>query len=83
MDTAKDAGMKVCSNGAGVHDQDGRHAHILKISRTRRLMTWDLVCSIRVVGPTRPTKRQGQICFLMHLNGKISEKLIFLKNWKP
>ena len=54
---------------------------------------WDLVCSIGVVGPTKfvqmmilgwpwPTYRQGQICFLLHLNGKISEKLIFWKMWK-
>ena len=53
-------------------------------------MTLGLVCSIRVVGPTKfvqmmilglpcPTLRLGRICFLMHLRGGggISEKLIF------
>ena len=41
---------------------------------------WDLVCSIKDVGPTKffqmmvlgwpwPTYCQGQICFLIHLNG--------------
>ena len=59
-------------------------------SRTRRPMTLGLGCSIGDVGPTKfvqmmilgwpwPTELQGQICFLMHLNGKISEKLMFLK----
>ena len=49
---------------------------------------WDLVCRIRVVGPTKfvqmmilgwpwLTKRPGQIRFLMHLNGIFFEKLIF------
>ena len=51
---------------------------------------WDLVCSIRDVGPTKfvhmmilcwpwPTLRQGQIYFLMHLNGKLFEKLTVAK----
>ena len=51
-------------------------------------MTLGLLCSIRVVGPTKfvqmmilgwpwPTLRLGRICFLMHLRGDISEKLIF------
>ena len=54
----------------------------------------DLVCSIRDVGPTKfvqtmilgwpwPTKRQGQICFLMYLNGIFFEKLIFWILLKP
>ena len=30
-----------------------------------------------ILGWPWPTKRQGQICLLMHLNEKISEKLIF------
>ena len=50
----------------------------------------DLVCSIGDVVPTKfvqimilewpwPTLRQGQICFLMHLNRYFFEKLIFFK----
>ena len=31
-----------------------------------------------ILGWPWPTLRQGQICFLMHLNGKVCEKLIFL-----
>ena len=51
---------------------------------------WDLVCSIGDVGPTKfvqmmilgwpwLTKGQGQVCILMHLNGKFLEKFIVWK----
>ena len=50
---------------------------------------WDLVCLNGDVGPTKfvqmmilgwpwPTKCQGQVCFLMHLNGKLNWKVDFL-----
>ena len=55
---------------------------------------WDLVCSIEDVGPTKlvqmmslgwpwPTLCQGQIWFLMHLNGIFFEKLFFWILLKP
>ena len=33
-----------------------------------------------ILGWPSPTLHQGQICFLMHLNRKYFEKLIFLNN---
>ena len=59
METPKDGGTKVCSNGPGHMTKmaampiDAKNPLKIFIFRTRRPRPGDLVCSIRDVGPTK------------------------------